>query len=123
MHASLGPSLEVVTAVLASESDDELRIGSFSVPQFRETSAALCHIGCSAHRVGMACELLDACLADCKRHCSEVSVPLREKLEAMQNVLRQHNSHSSAVEEDMLSLATTGIVRCVTLPTNMRNVA
>jgi hypothetical protein len=122
MHVSLGPSLEVVTAVLAAESD-ELRVGSFSVPQFRETSAALCHIGRSAHRIGMACELLDACLADCKRHCSEVSVPLREKLDAMQSVLRQHNSHSSVVEEDMLSLATTGIVRCVRLPSSLRNVA
>lgn len=111
-YSSLIPATSSVTCIFEANTGDELHVGSLHVPQFQENAVALCHIGQSAHRFGAACDLLETCISDCERHCSEISASLTEKLDAMRNVLRQHNSHSSAAEEDLLSLAATGIVRC-----------
>ena len=56
--------------------------------------------------------MLETCRADCERCCSEVASSFGEKLDAMRTILGQHSSPSLAIEEDMLSLAITGLVRC-----------
>ena len=113
-HARLSPSFAMLTAVITDGfgRTGSLLLASLHMSRFQANAPLLCHLGRGAHRIRAICEMLDACRADCERCCSEVASSFTEKLDAMRTVLGQHSSPSLAIEEDMLSLAITGLVRC-----------
>lgn len=113
-HARLDPSFSKLTAVIAASPPGRtgsMHIASLPTPRFQANAPLLCHLGRGAHRIRAICEMLETCRADCERCCSEVVSSFGEKLDAMRIILGQHSSPSLAIEEDMLSLAITGLVR------------